>query len=179
MAMARTVFSPRCWATSNTRRNSAPVFWSVLVVSSALWMAGRWPSNSTSTTAPMICTRRPVATAWPVAGPGAAFFGAAGLRAAGFLAVAASDMAVSFDFRLERFGAGDDLDQLLGDLRLACTVILLGEGGDHVAGIAGRIVHRGHLRGVEAGLVFQRGREDLGRDVARQQLGKDGFLVGL
>ena len=25
MAMARTVFSPRCWATSSTRRNGLPV----------------------------------------------------------------------------------------------------------------------------------------------------------
>ena len=25
MAMARTVFSPRCWATSSTRRNGSPV----------------------------------------------------------------------------------------------------------------------------------------------------------
>jgi hypothetical protein len=43
---------------------------------------------------------------------------AAGFFAAGFLAVVVA-MIVSFDFRLERFGAGDDLDQLLGDLRLA------------------------------------------------------------
>src|SRR5947209_2235272 len=120
MAMARTVFSPRCWATSNTRRKGWPVRWSVLVVSSADWIAGRWPSNSTSTTAPMICTSLPVATACAALGPLEAFFGAAGFLAAGFLgAVAASDMTVSFDFRLERFGAGDDLDQLLGDLRLA------------------------------------------------------------
>src|SRR5579859_4000814 len=124
MAMARTVFSPRCWATSNTRRKGWPVRWSVLVVSSALWIAGRWPSNSTSTTAPMICTSLPVATALAaVAGVFAEAFagalGAAGFfAAAGFLAVVVA-MAVSFDFRLERFGAGDDLDQLLGDLRLA------------------------------------------------------------
>src|ERR1700761_9132860 len=119
MAMARTVFSPRCWATSSTRRKGSPVRWSVLVVSRALWIAGRCPSNSTSTTAPMICTRRPVATPFTAAAEGADFFGAAGFLAAGFLAgAAASDMAVSFSC-LERFGAGDDLDQLLGDLRLA------------------------------------------------------------
>src|ERR1700712_343598 len=96
MAMVRTVFSPRCWATSSTRRNSAPVRWSVLVVSRALWMAGRWPTNSTSTTAPMICTRRPVAI--PFAATFAGVFAAdlagalagalaAGFFAAGFLAV--------------------------------------------------------------------------------------------
>ena len=60
MAMARTAFSPRCWATSNTRRNFLPVRASVLVVSSAFRIAGSSPSNSTSTTAPMIWIRRPL-----------------------------------------------------------------------------------------------------------------------
>ena len=53
MAMVRTTFSPRCWATSRTRRKGSPVFWSVLVHSSAFRIAGRAPVNSTSTTAPM------------------------------------------------------------------------------------------------------------------------------
>jgi hypothetical protein len=52
------------------------------------------------------------------AGVFAGAFGAAGFFAAGFLAVVVA-MTVSFGIRLERFGAGDDLDQLLGDLRLA------------------------------------------------------------
>ena len=47
MAMVRTVDSPRCWATSSTRR--LPSF----LVSNALRMAGNSPSNCTSTTAPM------------------------------------------------------------------------------------------------------------------------------
>src|SRR6266849_3393820 len=54
MAMVRTVDSPRCCATSSTRR--LPPFW----VSSAFRMAGRCPSNCTSTTAPMTCVMRPV-----------------------------------------------------------------------------------------------------------------------
>src|SRR6195952_2303488 len=54
IAMVRTVDSPRCWATSSTRR--LPPF----MVSSALRMAGRCPSNCTSTTAPMTCVMRPV-----------------------------------------------------------------------------------------------------------------------
>src|SRR6202171_4085049 len=54
IAMVRTVDSPRCCATSSTRR--LPPFW----VSSALRMAGRCPSNCTSTTAPMTCVMRPV-----------------------------------------------------------------------------------------------------------------------
>ena len=59
----RTMFSPRCWATSSTRRTGSPVFWSVLVVSRAFRIAGRGPSNSTSTTAPMTWAMRPLATA--------------------------------------------------------------------------------------------------------------------
>src|SRR4030081_1440774 len=54
MAMVRTVDSPRCWATSSARR--LPPF----LVSIAFRMAGRWPSNCTSTTAPMTCVMRPV-----------------------------------------------------------------------------------------------------------------------
>src|SRR6266436_8496701 len=54
MAMVRTVDSPRCWATSSTRRLP------LLVVSMAFRMAGRCPSNCTSTTAPMTCVMRPV-----------------------------------------------------------------------------------------------------------------------
>src|SRR5262245_16361576 len=47
IATVRTVFSPRCCATSRTRR------WPPFLVSSAFRMAGRWSSNWTSTTAPM------------------------------------------------------------------------------------------------------------------------------
>src|SRR4051794_34117473 len=54
MAMVRTVDSPRCCATSSTRRLP------LLVVSMALRMAGRCPSNCTSTTAPITCVMRPV-----------------------------------------------------------------------------------------------------------------------
>ena len=123
MAMARTVFSPRCWATSSTRRKGSPVRWSVLVVSSAR------------------LDRRQVAFELHVddgaddlhqlaggdaLGGDAGVSAAAVFGAAGFFAAARfldgggwSAMTVSFGFRLERFGAGDDLDQLLGDLRLA------------------------------------------------------------
>src|SRR5450755_2342436 len=54
MAIVRTVDSPRCCATSSTRR--LPPF----CVSSAFKIAGRCPSNCTSTTAPMTCVMRPV-----------------------------------------------------------------------------------------------------------------------
>src|SRR5579863_536347 len=111
MAMARTAFSPRCWATSNTRRNFLPVRASMLVVSSALRIAGSSPSNSTSTTAPMIWIRRPL------------------------------DWLMACLFLLDGGGAGDDFNQLLGDLRLAGAVHLDGKGVDKIACIAGGIVH--------------------------------------
>ena len=47
VAMDATDDSPRCWATSRTRRLP------LLSVSSALRISGRWSSNWTSTTAPM------------------------------------------------------------------------------------------------------------------------------
>ena len=56
IAIVRTEDSPRCCATSSTRRLP------LLVVSSALRISGRCPSNCTSTTAPMTCVMRPVAT---------------------------------------------------------------------------------------------------------------------
>src|ERR1019366_7884801 len=66
------------WATSSTRRNGTPVRWSVLVVSRALRIAGRWPSNSTSTTAPITWATRPVAMPAGRTALGAAFLAVAG-----------------------------------------------------------------------------------------------------
>ena len=80
---------------------------------------------------------------------------------------------------LQRLGAGDDLDQLLGDHRLAGAVVGQRLLADHFAGVAGGVVHRGHLRAVERGGVLEQRAEDLHRDVARQQLGEDLVLVGL
>src|SRR6056297_1402398 len=51
--MVRTVPSPRCCATSSTRRLPP------LSHSSALRIAGRWSSNCTSTTAPITCVILP------------------------------------------------------------------------------------------------------------------------
>jgi hypothetical protein len=62
MAMARTAFSPRCWATSNTRRTSLPVLASTFLVSSAFRIAGSSPfSKETSTTAPITWRSLPLA----------------------------------------------------------------------------------------------------------------------
>jgi len=46
-AIVRTLFPPKCWATSKTKRAAVPY------TSSALRIGGRAPSNCTSTTAPM------------------------------------------------------------------------------------------------------------------------------
>ena len=54
MAMVRTVFSPKCCATSSTNRSPPGIF-----ASSALRMGGRAPVNWTSTTAPMTETILP------------------------------------------------------------------------------------------------------------------------
>src|ERR1700740_1561695 len=108
IAIVRTVDSPRCWATSSTRR-LLPFF-----VSSEFRIAGRWPSNCTSTTAPMTWVTRPT-----------------------WLADVAIQLSPSIRIvsrvqsALDRLGAGDDLDQLLGDHRLAGAVIDQGLLADH------------------------------------------------
>ena len=58
----------------------------------------------------------------------------------------ACHIVVPYISKLERLGAGNDLDQLLGDHRLARAVILQRQPPDHVAGVAGRIVHGTHAR---------------------------------
>ena len=108
MAIVRTTFSPRCCATSRTRRLPP------LSVSSADRIGGRSPSNATSTTAPMTWLTRPVrllacADALRRRGGRGGLLGAAFLR--GFMSAAvAMSCLPCLQFRLERFGARDDLD---------------------------------------------------------------------
>src|SRR6202451_2610144 len=134
MAMVRTVDSPRCWATSSTRR--LPWF----LVSSALRIAGRWSSNCTSTTAPMTWVMRPTLLA----------------------IMSSSQIGSQRQSLLQSFRAGDDLDQFLGDHRLA-----------------GGVVHRRHLRAVERRRILDERAENLHREIARQKLLEDILLVGL
>src|SRR5438552_7726929 len=152
IATVRTVDSPRCWATSSTRRpfGLVSVFNPALFVSSAFRIAGRWPSNCTSTTAPMTWVIFPVATAMS-----------------------------SSQSKLKRLGAGDDLDQLLGDHRLARAVVGQRLLADHFAGVARRVVHRAHLRAVERGVVLEQRAEDLHGKILRQQLGQDVLFLRL
>src|ERR1700742_5284639 len=88
------------------------------LVSIAFKIAGRCPSNCTSTTAPMTCVMRPV-----------------------WLAGVAMNI-LSFEFYLkrplrlsDRLGAGDDLNQLLGDHCLTGSIVDQGLLADHVAGV--------------------------------------------
>ena len=54
MAIVRTVFSPRCCATSSTTS------WSPIFATNAFIIGGSSPSNATSTTAPNTCVILPV-----------------------------------------------------------------------------------------------------------------------
>src|SRR3954467_5773331 len=153
MAIVRTVDSPRCCATSSTRR----LPW--LSVSSALRIAGSSPSKCTSTTAPITCAMRPILLV------------CVSMNGPCLLKVLTS--------RSQRLGAGDDLDQLLSDLRLAGAVVFQGLLADHVAGIAGGVVHRAHLGAVERRGVLEQRAEDLDGDITRQQLVENFLFLGL
>ena len=80
---------------------------------------------------------------------------------------------------LERLGARNNLDQFVGDRGLARTVELDRQLLDHLARIAGRVVHGGHARALFRGGILQQPAEHLGRQVARQQIGEDFLLVRL
>ena len=60
-----------------------------------------------------------------------------------------------YDALSERLGAGDDLDQFPGDVRLPSPVVVLAQSLDHVAGVAGGVVHRGHPRAVLTGRTLE------------------------
>src|ERR1700758_1943912 len=124
MATVRTVFSPRCCATSSTRR--LPWF----SACNAFRIAGRSPSKCTSTTAPRTWVILPTR-----------FFAMGAL--------------LSFSVRLESLGAGNDLDQFLRDGGLARPIVVDGQAVDHVAGVAGRAVHRRHPRALFAGAILE------------------------
>src|SRR5215813_14522142 len=80
---------------------------------------------------------------------------------------------------LESLGARDDLDQLLGDHRLAGAVISQRLLADHFPGIARRVVHRAHARALLGRSVFQKRTKYLDRQIAWQQLVKYLFFLRL
>src|SRR5258707_10499791 len=144
MAMVRTVFSPRCCATSSTSSLPALSTWS------AFRMNGRSPSNLTSTTAPMTWVMVPIL----------------------FFAMISVPW-VSRRGRLKGFGAGNDLDQFLGDDGLARAVVVDRQAVDHLAGVARRAVHRRHARALLRGDVLEQRGEDLHGEIVRQQRRQD------
>src|SRR5438552_12370489 len=113
----------------------------------ALKIYGRWlSSNSASKVEPITWTMRP--RCWPlVALPSVR------------VAIVGISMMESWERFLSRLllfqclGAADDLGQLLGDLRLPCPVVLLGQAADHVFG-----VFRGGRHGHAAGNLLAHGR---------------------
>ena len=122
MAMVRTVFSPRCWATSSTSRLPP------LSVSSAFRICGRFAVElHVDDGAQSPGVMRPT-------GLSVAFVGLS------------SPCVVLLSFGLERFGARNDFDEFLGDLRLALAVVSDRQLVDHVAGIARGVVHGAHAR---------------------------------
>src|SRR5690606_25983088 len=80
---------------------------------------------------------------------------------------------------LERFRARNDFDEFFGDLGLTLAIIAQLQLSDHVAGVTGRIVHGGHLRTVEGGIVFEQRPQHLNRDIARQQVFDNGLFTRL
>src|SRR5215469_5518844 len=156
-----------------------------LSVSSAVRIGGRSPSKATSTTAPITWLMRPTRLLGDISFAGAPPVAevAVALRARlrGFVSAAvAMSFFLAFDcMRLERLGARDDFDEFGGDRGLAGAVVLDRQAVDHVSGIPGRIVHRGHLGSVEAGLVLEEGAVDLNGNVARKEIGEDLFFVRL
>src|SRR5215469_16694578 len=111
-------------------------------------MNGRSPSNCTSTTAPITWVTRPT------------------------MLLAMTLLPLS-----DGFGAGDDLDQFLGDVRLARAVVVQRQALDHVARVARRVVHRCHARTMFTGSTFQQRAVDLDRQCLRQQARQDGLFV--
>src|SRR4051812_20340234 len=200
IATVRTVFSPRCCATSST--SVRPPF----STCSEFRIDGNSPSKRTSTTAPMTWVIVPTLL-WVVliamfsvflfqrhCGPMGPAFGRPEdkLREAISRSVyrrieIASSPAVPrndgtwnrMNWKLERLGAGDDLDQLLGDNSLASAVVVHRQAVDHFAGITRRVVHRGHPRTLFAGHILQQRGIDLHCEIVRQQLGQDFLFARL
>src|SRR5579885_2537262 len=140
IAMQRTVFSPRCCATSSTRlpsRSPSAGF----ETRSALKIDGSEPlRNSTSTTLPRTWLMRPVAVS---------------LIALRFSCRIHYSSIAARALSCKRLGAADYVHQFLGDRGLARAVHLQRQPFDHFRGVVGRAVHRGHARALLARLGLE------------------------
>src|SRR4029078_12123109 len=75
--------------------------------------------------------------------------------------------------KLERLGAGNDLDQLLSDHGLSRAIISERQAPDHVAGIARGVVHGAHALALLRRCVLEQRAEGLRGDFERQKIGED------
>ena len=149
IAMVRTVLSPRCCATSSTRR--LPVFSVLQRVQNR--------RQSPRTERPR---RRPVT--W-VTSPTALF--------------AMLSAPLQWFVALKRLSARDDFDKLLRDHRLTRPVIVQRQACRSFRRRCGRIVHRASSGAMLGRGVFKQRLNNLHASIARQQLGQDAFLVRL
>src|SRR5215204_2887545 len=98
----------------------------------------------------MTCEMRPVALA-----PGV------GAALVGWVMVSSAMVSSSLEsLGSERLGARDDFDQFLGDHRLTRAVVELRLLPDHVARVAGGVVHGAHARALLGGGVLEKRAED-------------------
>src|SRR5258705_3419271 len=150
MAMQRTTVSPMWSATSTVR--SMPFALSSMRIALRIFgsLSG---STATSTVGPITCTTRPafmLGSSQPTGTRPARRWGL-----------------------LERLGATHDVQQFLGDHRLANPVALQHQRVDQLARILARRSHRDHACGVFGRQRVGERREQLGGLVTRQPLGKD------
>src|SRR3954447_10556463 len=182
MATARTRSSPRCCWTSQTSSSSSepaltpssssPRFASVRLTVIALLISGSSSGKTASITTPVISSMRP--TLRLVCGSvSVAIF----LLVSRFRPRRLGRRATSHSG--QRFCAGDDFHDLLGDLRLARAVHLQSQVLDELAGVLGGVAHRGHARAVLGGGGLQQGAVDRDLHVVGHQALEDLLRVGL
>src|SRR5215207_5824267 len=164
IATARTRSSPRCCWTSQT---SVPASsWRSTVI--ALLISGRFSGNTASITTPWISSIRPLLFPLPVLASNLISFRPSVL--------ASSDLRATLR---EALCAGDDFHDLLRDVRLALAVHLQRVRVDQLAGVLGRVAHRGHARAVLGRGRLEQGAEDRDLDVDRHEPLQDLLRLGL
>src|SRR4051794_9020659 len=135
IATARTRSSPRCCCTSQTRAVDSPSPSPALVsIVTAEKISGSFSGKTASMTTPVTCSTRPTLVPFPL------------LSAMGSFSCLQIESWLLCARLAERLGAGDDLQDLLRDLRLAHPVHFQGQLADHLLGVLGGVAHRRHPR---------------------------------
>src|SRR3954469_11461794 len=175
MATARTRSSPRCCCTSHTSTpasppparsgSSSPVgSWRTMI---AELISGSLSGNTASMTTPWISSIRPTFF-WPSRCP------------SGFCCSVVSSVLASTAFLSDQgFRPGNDFHDLLGDLGLALAVHLQRQVLDQLAGVLGRVAHRGYARAVLGGGGLEQRAVNRDLDVRRHEPLEDLLGVGL